>query len=353
MPRTLSRRLLLTSPILVLTGCGSQVGRLTVGQPAAYTPPPPGIDDLFRADVISLTARALGMCVQASTRVQALDDAPGANLKTFIAEAQVALRDHGKALRTGAEEEKADGSFAPEAPASAPPSLSAALTALVEVLSTLRDTHAYGALQVSAPLARVMASAGAWSAYALARISALARAANTPQTTPAAPTEDQLVPQRKVPATDPPTEASREEFRSELASAAANEFYASYAFEVIAAHREGTARENASAAALVHGERGELYTRIGEDIGAAPVERKAGYPLPFSDPTAAQLADLQRTLVLTSLTDACALSAAAPFDQRARFVDVWLATGKEYGSIVAATASLPVLPGLQDTDRSR
>lgn len=353
MPRTLSRRFLLATPVLILAGCGSQAGQLAVGQPSAYTPPPPGIDDLFRADAISLTARALGACVQVEAHVTSVKDEPGAQMQSFVSQARKALSAQGHALRTGAEDEKAGGTFAPQPPASPADSAGAGLTFLAEALTSLRETHAFATLQVSAPLAQVTAAAGAWCAWALARVSIVAQEAKITLTIPPAPTAKQLVPQREVPATDPPTEASLEEFRSGLASAAENEFYASYAYEVIAAHRVGAAREKASAAALTHSKRGELYASTGEEIGAAPVERKAGYPLPFSDPTASQLADLQRTLVLTSLTDACQLSATAPFEQRAPFIRAWLDAGAEYGRIASSKAPLPVLPGLHGTENSK
>ena len=38
-----------------LPGCG----RIAVGGPEAYTPPPPGIDDLYRADLLDVLDRAI------------------------------------------------------------------------------------------------------------------------------------------------------------------------------------------------------------------------------------------------------------------------------------------------------
>src|SRR5690625_6329678 len=57
------RRLLMAAPGLLLGAGGaaalSGCGTVRLGGPEKYTPPPPGIDDLYRTDLIALLDRAI------------------------------------------------------------------------------------------------------------------------------------------------------------------------------------------------------------------------------------------------------------------------------------------------------
>lgn len=347
MARTVARRTLLTASALALTGCGSS--RLTVGQPTPYTPPPPGLDELVRTELVAAVAKALALVSAFDAASISGEPAAQAALTQHAEAMRKALNAHGLALRTTAENDRADGTFAPPAAAttaardtarSHPDKLPGQIgTALAD----LRDAHARGALQVSDTLARVLASAGTWTTWALTRFTTLAGQLGVTNTTASAPTGGALSPTRKVPANDPPTAAGTDQIRSLLPAAQENEYFAAYVFEVIAAHRTGPAQKDALTESDGHASRAEKYGDVGAGLKLDPVARAAGYPLPFTTPSESALAGLEAQVTLASLTDAIALTGAAPFAKRAVFVETWLGEAPRYANLAATFEALPAL----------
>src|SRR5699024_925000 len=155
--RPVGRRRLLTAgtiSMLALPAALAGCGPIRLGGPEQYTPPPPGIDDLYRSDLLTLLARA-----EAGRARLAQDaDAPGAASSALTA----ALSDLGAtlpvqraALLTGAQyEREQEAASDPAMPTSPPPPQAPEDAAgLVAVLVELRETAADAARQVSGSLA--------------------------------------------------------------------------------------------------------------------------------------------------------------------------------------------------------
>src|SRR5699024_9000279 len=170
-PAAPTRRTLLgaagVAALLPLVGCG----RIALGGPEEYTPPPPGIDDLYRTDLLELLERALAG-TEHMVGVGAGDGDP--EVSSTLAALSSALPVQRTALLTGAEAEDERAAEQDPAPgqASPPPTqdVPADLAELVAVLVRLRDLGASAARQVSGSLARPVVAIAAHTARAARRL---------------------------------------------------------------------------------------------------------------------------------------------------------------------------------------
>ncbi|MGP5098944.1 DUF4439 domain-containing protein [Brachybacterium alimentarium] len=313
-PSFTRRRLLSTGTagvlaLIALPGCGA----IRFGGPATYTPPPPGIDDLYRVDLLELLDRALA---GAQILRDAADAAqtPDPSLSVVLEDLIISLPIQRTALLTGAQAER-------EQDDSSDPTGSAAASSddapqdgagMIAVLVELRELAVDAARQVSGSLARPIAALAAhtaWSAKGLQR-------ATDAGEVPALRVPEDLVASREVPDTDPPSVGAEVDYHSTLQDAQQQEWYAGYVHEVLAARTTDDERTQHLALSDRHRERAEQLGTIAEEDGGPVVLRQAVYALPggeLDDELAAQLP----TLVAQGLlVDHIALVGAAPFGRR-------------------------------------
>lgn len=343
--RALSRRRLLAAGALgalsvaTLPGCGP----VRFGGPAPYTPPPPGIDDLYRTDLLELLHRAL------AGADALLDAAPDPELAAALQVLVDALPVQRSALLTGAQAEReqeassqapaGDPVPVPEPPADAPTDTAG----LVSVLVELRELAADAALQVSGSLARPITAIAARTAWSVRRL----HLASGEGEVPALRTAGQLVPAREVPASDQPTIGAEVDYHDTLESTQQEQWYAGYLHEVLAAHAEGEERERDLALAERHRARAEQLGVSAEEDGAAVIPRQAVYALPggtFDDQLAAQLPTL---LAEGLLVDHISLAGAAPFERRTLPI---IAAMQEAEVLVDLVTRMQPLPSLEIED---
>ncbi|WP_341854910.1 DUF4439 domain-containing protein [Brachybacterium sp. GPGPB12] len=170
-PALLGRRRLLRTSVLALAagalGAGTLGGRgrIALGGPEEYTPPPPGIDDLYRRELLALLERSIAGAEALTSTSTGGDPALAADLTVLVAAPPVRRR----ALLTGAEQEREveasedpapEATTAPEA-TDVPDDLPAPLAVLVEP----RDLASDASRQVSGSLARATSGLAAHSAW--------------------------------------------------------------------------------------------------------------------------------------------------------------------------------------------
>ena len=312
-----------------LTGCG----RVALGGPEEYTPPPPGIDDLYRRDLLTLLDRAIAGAdgISAADGAEDAEPAFSADLRVLLAALPVQRR----AMLTGAEQERESEASAdpdPDATAApAPTDVPADLAELLAVLVELRDLAADASRQVSGSLARATAAIAARTAWSALRLHASGHAGEVP----ASPTAEDLVPRREVPETDHPSIGAEEDYRTTIERAQQEEWYAGYVHEVLAARSKGEERESHLAWSELHRTRAEQLAAVAEEDGAPVVVRQAVYALPGGRLDEETAGTLPTTLAQGLLLDHLALAGAAPFDRRPL-------------SIAAALAEAELLAGLVD-----
>lgn len=322
---------------LPLASCG----RVALGGPEEYTPPPPGIDDLYRIDLLTLLDR-----VMAGTDhlVQALDpDAGEPALPAALTALSAALPIQRTALLTGAQLERAleaeehpvPGQTAPPPPADAPTDIAG----LLEALEELRDLAAAAARQVSGSLARPVIAIGAHTAWIGMR---LRTAAGTTGATPA-PTADELAPSREVPATDPPSIGARADYHTMIEQTQQEEWFAGYLHEVLAARVEDEARQQHLDQAELHRTRAEQLGLIAEEDHAPVVARQAVYAIPGGTLDAELAGDLPTLLSQGLLVNHIALVGAAPFERRPLSLAAALTEAERLAALVDRLEPLPSL----------
>ncbi|MDN5821242.1 MAG: DUF4439 domain-containing protein, partial [Brachybacterium sp.] len=259
--------------LLPLAGCG----RIVLGRPEEYTPPPPGIDDLYRDELLELLERA----IVGTARVAAEGDAEGDPLlSSTLTALSAALPVQRTALLTGAEREKerqqekdpAAGQTSPPPPEEAPTDLSDLVAALVQ----LRDLAASAARQVSGSLARPVVAIAAHTAWAAQRLRGGAGSGGVAPS----PTTEELVPAREVPTTDPPSIGAESDYHSTIEQAQLEEWYAGFLHEVLAARSEDESRQQHLDLTELHRDRAEELGEIAEEDGAPVVTRQAVYAMP-------------------------------------------------------------------------
>lgn len=333
-----SRRALLRAvgvgALVPLAACGP----IAVGGPEEYTPPPPGIDDLYREDLLEVLGRALA-------GTEAVSSAAGADPATSstLTALATALPVQRRALLTGAElekEQEAQGDPAPGQPSSAPPAGSPADAAgLVAVLVELRDLATAAARQISGSLARPVLAITAHTDWAATRLeSTTASGRLTP-----APTIEELVPQREVPETDPPSIGAESDYHDALERAQLEEWYAGYLHEVLASRVEGDARQQHLDLTALHRERAAALGVMAEEDGAPVVARQAVYAIPGGTLDEQAIARLPTQLAQGLLIDHIALAGAAPFERRPLSLLAALQEAERLAPLVDRLAALPSL----------
>lgn len=323
---------------LALTGCGE----VRIGQPAVFTPPPEGIDDLYRRDLLALLETGLGAQIPADDRS---DD--------LVAGVQEALSQQREAMLTGAEAEDessaaSDGGASSDRAAASDGGASGAgggdaaptdLQGLSDLLVAIRDLTADAARQVSGSLARPMLATGVFAAWAAQR---LARIAGTEQPD-APPSAEKIVPTRDVPTADPPSIGAEVDYHSSLERAQEDEWYAGYVREVLAASADGKARTALVALSDADRERAEELGSYAREDGAKEVLRAAVYPLPGGGVTQELRKDEPEALALALVEDHVILTGAAPFERRALSIAAALDQAVLLASLRSSLSALPTL----------
>lgn len=336
-PRRLPRRALLlgAAAATLAAGCGP----VRLGQPQPYDPPPPGIDELYRADLLALlrsaAAEELPSDPLADDVLRVVRSALPVQITAMMtgAEAQAAAEaSDGGATGTADPSDPATGSTAPLPP---PRSTQEMAEALVAIRSLCTDA----ARQVSGSLARPMLSIGAFATWASTRLAAVTAVA------PASPlpADADVVPAREVPASDPPTVGAETDFFATLESAQQDEWYAGYAHEVLAAQTEDAQREALVARAAENRDRAERLGQIAQEEGAPVVLRAAVYPIPGGVLTAELAASLPLEIATTLLRSHLALVGAAPFERRPLPIVAALRQAELLAGMLAALEPLPSL----------
>ncbi|MBB5832055.1 DUF4439 domain-containing protein [Brachybacterium aquaticum] len=323
-----------------LTACGP----VALGGPEEYTPPPPGIDDLYRNDLLALLDRAIaGADALLAAQGGGASDGGGddgaigaeASLTSALSALTTALPVQRDALLTGAQQEReaeaAEDPGAEEDVVPVPVEVPGDIPALLAVLVELRDLAADGARQVSGSLARPLVAVAARTAWSARR---LQTASGQGEVSPS-PVAADLVPQRDVPQTDPPSVGAQEDYFSSLERAQQEEWYAGYVHEVLAARTDGDQRTARLDEAELHRTRAAELAGYAEEDGGPVVVREAVYALPGGTLDDATAALLPARLAQGLLVDHTALVGAAPFERRAL-------------SIAAALAEAELLAGLVD-----
>src|SRR5690625_2045360 len=181
------RRLLMAAPGLLLGAGGaaalSGCGTVRLGGPEKYTPPPPGIDDLYRTDLIALLDRAIAGTATVAEQ-ESEDPARSADVSGALTALAQALPVQRTALLTGAQRERElEAAEDPDPdPASPPPPSDAPreLVALLAVLVELRDVGTMAARQISGSLARPLAAMAAHAHWSALRLQAAAGEGEVP-----------------------------------------------------------------------------------------------------------------------------------------------------------------------------
>lgn len=294
---------------LPLAGCGP----VALGGPQEYTPPPPGIDDLYRADLLAVIERAIAgteRLVGEAGGIAAGNPALSAALTVL----STALPVQRTALLTGAQAEREREAGEDPRDQSAPPPAEAPVDAagLVAALVELRDLAVAASRQVSGSLARPTAGIAAHSAWIALRLHAAADAGEVPPP----PAAEEIVPRREVPPTDPPSIGAQSDFHTLIEQTQQAEWYAGYLHEVLAARTEGEERERHLERTGLHRARGEALGLIAAEEGAPVVPRQPLYAIPGGSLDEERAGQLPTLLAQGLLLDHVALVGAAPFARR-------------------------------------
>lgn len=346
----------------ILSGCGP----VRLGRPAAYTPPPAGIDDLYRPELIarleSLAAGVRSMTAPAplTELLPALGSALAAQREALLTGAQAEQESSASAeggsssgasspagvaspTPTGAQTSAGTGSAASDAGGGdAPPAAPTDAPSLVAALQETRDLAADACIQCSGSLVRVIGGIGAHLTWAAGRAVLLM---NDPAVAIAEPpAAEALVPTRAVPRTDPPSVGAREDYQTYLTRTQSDEWYGGYAQEVMAARAPvGPERERHLSLAQAHRTRAEELGEAARADGLTPVAEEPVYPLPGAGADAAELQALPAQITAGLVVDWVSLIGAAPFERRALATSSALAAAARLSSLAATLAPLPSL----------
>ncbi|MCS6712345.1 DUF4439 domain-containing protein [Brachybacterium sp. EF45031] len=322
----------------VLAACGS----VRVGSPAPQTPPPPGIDDLYRRDLLEAVESAWAAAGTPAGAAPAVASA--------LEELRAALQRHREALRTGAEAEAAASAESSSAAAGSPAASPVATdpAALRGRLVALREMCADAAVQISGRLARPVTAVGAHATWAAVRLAALeARAAGgsstAEPTVPAPRPAERLTPTREVPAWDPPSIGAEQDYHHMLDLAQQDEWFAAWLHEVIAARSTGQARNDALTLRDRHRTRAEELAGIARADQAPVAMPQAVYALGGDDADDEALARRAVSVSAGLIATHVALAGAAPFERRAVAVAAAYEEATWAGPRVPSLAPLPSL----------
>lgn len=336
--------------VLGITACGP----VRVGGPAEYTPPPPGIDDLYRVDLLALLDRTVASTEALRDRADAGTGAsdgggepapapPDVGVTDALAALSRALPVQREALLTGAqaerESEQAEDPDPHATTAPAPTATATDLAGLIALLVELRELCVDAARQVSGSLARPVCALGAHTAWAAARLNRASGQGEVPGPRVA----EDIAPARAVPQQDPPSIGAESDYHQYIEAAQEQEWYTAYVHEVLAASAEGTAREDHLTAVEEHRARADALLTIAKEDGAPPVERQAVYPLPGGTLSGRSAAQLPSLLSEALLVGHVSLVGAAPFERRAVSIEAAMAEAGVLASLVGRLEPLPSL----------
>lgn len=275
--------------VLPVASCG----RLRIGQPTPYTPPPPGIDELYRTDLLT----SLDRLRDGLETVQHRDAAAAAKpVAALLEELSAAAELQRRALSTEAELEAAASATGtggsatdtgtatgPEAPAVASDAGGGApvdgpasdVPTLLTELVSLRALASDAARQVSGALARPVLAVAVHAGWAAARLHTLTRTGSVA----APPAARSITPTREVPADDPPSVGARQDYEATLTAAQESLWVAGYAYEVLAAQADGEPRTQRRTASDHYQELAASFAQLARQDGCPVATRQAVYPL--------------------------------------------------------------------------
>ncbi|PWH06740.1 DUF4439 domain-containing protein [Brachybacterium endophyticum] len=315
---------------LALAGCGP----VRLGGPAAYTPPPEGIDDLYRKDLLALLDRGL------AARIPSHPDTDD-----LVAGVRTAFSRQRQAMLTGAEAERSaspasdDGAGASDGTSSEDAQAPTDLQGLEDLLVRIRDLTADAARQVSGSLARPVLAIGVFAAWAAQRLQIV----GSTRKPSAPPSAGSIEPARTVPDSDPPSIGAEVDYRSALERTQEDEWYAGYVREVLAAYESGSARKRLIALSDADRARAENLADFAEEAGAKVVTRDAAYPLPGGAVTDELRKDEPEDLALTLVEDHVILAGAAPFERRPLAIAAALDQAVQLAALRSSLSALPTL----------
>lgn len=322
---------------LALSGCDG----VRVGQPAVYTPPPEGIDDLYRRDLLALLETGLGARIGADERsrdlVSGVQEALGQQREAMLTGAEA--EDESSASSDGGGDDGDGGSDGGAGDGGGGDAAPTDLQGLSDLLVAIRDLTTDAARQVSGSLARPMLATGVFAAWAAQR---LARIAGTEEPT-APPSAEKIEPARDVPESDPPSIGAEVDYHSSLERAQEDEWYAGYVREVLAAAESGKKRSALIALSDADRERAEQLGAFAREDGAKEVLRAAVYPLPGGGVTQELRKDEPEALALTLVEDHVILTGAAPFERRSLSIAAALDQAVLLASLRSSLSALPTL----------
>ncbi|MDO5662593.1 MAG: DUF4439 domain-containing protein [Brachybacterium sp.] len=279
-----------------------------------------------------------------------------------LAQLDADLTEHHRALLTGAEaeqiaegigegaDEEGSAPIDPDAPGTLPRGLPSAADAvpppavpgdvpgLVAALIEVRGTAAAGATQCSGRMARLLAAIACSLTFTAGRLHEVAA---VDAELPGPPEAEDIVTDREVPSTDPPLVAAREDLEAALEQVTADEWYAGYALEVLAARREDEARESLLRRSEQHRTAAARLVELAEAEDLEPVVQQPVYPLPDGGADEEVMADLPRQISLDLLPAYITLVGAATFDHRATGLDGALREAHRLAGVVGQLAALP------------
>lgn len=332
--------------LLTVAGPLAACGPVRLGSPAPYTPPPLGIDDLYRADLLTVLDRLVaGAEGLVGADLGAAEDplALAADLDALRA----ALPLQRLALLTGSErEDEVESASAAEGTTAAPAAATSDPEALIALLDELRSLSTDAARQVSGSLARPVAAIGAHARWAALRLRADAGAGEVTDL----PAAEDVAPVRDVPETDPPSVGAEVDYHGTLERAQEDEWYAGYVHEVLAARTADDAREAHLEQAERHRDRAAGLALLAEKDGAPVVPREAVYALPTEPLDEATAGLLPTQVALTLLSAHLALAGAAPFARRPLPL---VASLEEAGTLADLVGDLEPVPSLTVPEEDR
>ncbi|WP_304502086.1 DUF4439 domain-containing protein [Brachybacterium sp. FME24] len=349
--RALTRRRVLRSGAagalgLLTAATSSACGPIRLGGPETYTPPPPGIDDLYRIDLLAVLDRAVS---GADALVEAVGGDLSADpaLSSALAVLVSALPAQRSALLTGAQAEReqavATDPAPDQTPSPAPADAPSDGAEMVAVLVELRDLATDAARQVSGSLARPVAAIAAHTAWSVRRFHLAAHTGEVP----ALRTAEQIEPSREIPTTDPPSVGAATDYHSTIERAQQEEWYAGYVHEVLAARTSADESELNLTLSERHRARAEALGALAEQDDAPVVPRQAVYALPGGTLDEQMAAELPTLLAQGLLVDHVALVGAAPFARRPLSI---VAAMEEAEVLVGLAGGMQPLPSLEVED---
>lgn len=315
-------------------------GPVRLGGPAGYTPPPVGIDDIYRPELLATIDELR------STVPHVVSTLP--EVATQVRDLSAALVEQRQALLTGAE---ASGAASPSSASGSTGSGASASDGassepvpvfhLVDLLTASALLCADACVQCSGSLARVVGAIGAHHLWTAGRLAALSQDPSIPA--PVAPAAADITPTRTVPDSDPPSVAATVDYQTELQETQGDEWYTGYVFEVLAARATDEAeRTRLLDASTAHRDRARELATIAAQDSIASVLQEPVYGLPGGgDPTA--LDTLPPELSATLLTDWVALTGASPFARRATMIATAYAEAVTLSGYASALVPLPGL----------